>query len=99
MTSRAIDQAHRFVVSEAVVARELDGEMVLLDLDSGTYFGLDRVGTRMWQILVDGASADDIVDRLFAEYDVPRETLQHDVLRLLEQLRAKGLVMPADGPR
>ena len=43
-------------ISEDVVSRDLEGEAVILNLDSGTYFGLDRVGTRIWSLLQEGGS-------------------------------------------
>ena len=41
----------RLTVPEHVASRDLDGELVLLNYDSETYFGLDEVGTRIWEVL------------------------------------------------
>ena len=87
-----------FRVSDGVVFRELDGEAVLLNLDSGMYFGLDRVGTRIWQLLDAHHRLDKVIEELLEEYDVARETLEADVARLLGALLEKGLVVQGDDP-
>lgn len=79
-------------LSPEVMARQVGDESVLLDLASGNYFGLDAVGARFWQLLSDALSPTEACDRLEAEYDVSRETLERDVAHLLENLRAQGLV-------
>ena len=59
-------------ISKDVLAQELDGETVLLDLSGERFFGLDEVSTRIWQLLGEGADEAAIVDRLLEEYDVGR---------------------------
>lgn len=75
-----------------VVSRRLDDELVLLNLDSESYFGLDDVGTRMWEALSSSDSVEAGFQQLLAEYDVDETTLRADVERLLEQLVDAGLV-------
>jgi len=75
-----------------VMARTVGDETVILDLASGTYYGLDPIGARMWQLMTDGQTLAVICDTLLDEYEVTRETLEGDILRLTEELRAKGLV-------
>lgn len=76
-----------------MVAREVAGEMVLLDLASGIYFGLDPVGSRVWARLADSqAGLSDLADVVEAEFDAPRNVIEHDLVQLLEQLAEKGLV-------
>jgi|SRR4051812_35321140 len=77
---------------EDVVAATLDDETVLLNVSTGVYFGLDDVGTRIWQLLVEGADTEAIVDRLLTEYEVDREQLRTDVTVFVEQLHEHGLV-------
>ncbi len=79
------------VIPEDVLFRELDGEAVLLNLKTGTYFGLDAVGTRMWQLIAEQSSLARVVDSLAAEYDVDRGVLETDLLELGRQLCAGGL--------
>jgi hypothetical protein len=83
------------VPSTEVVAREVGDETMLLDLASGTYFGLDRVGARFWQLLEAGRSAADARDTILTEYDVERERLDRDLEALLDTLAENGLVTSA----
>ena len=87
--------ADRLDLSSDVVAREVGGETMLLDLSSGTYFGLDEVGGRVWQALEDGNSLSEACDRIEADFDVSRDQLEADVLALVQDLLDKGLVSPA----
>ena len=82
----------RVVVPEAVVSRELDGETVLLNLESGIYFGLDAVATEMWKALQPGCSLLDACSTLLAVYDVDPAVLRGDLLRLVNEMAAKGLL-------
>jgi hypothetical protein len=85
-----------FHASDGVVCRELDGEAVLLNLDSGMYFGLDRIGTRIWQLVEEHGQLDAIVAALGEEYDAGPETLRQDVSDLLSALAARGLIVPRE---
>ena len=75
-----------------VVSRELEGEAVILNLKSGTYFGLNEVGTRIWALIPEHGSLRKVFEALKEEYEVPPETLENDLLELVDQLQAKGLV-------
>ena len=79
-------------ISNDVVSRDLEGEAVILNLESGIYFGLDKVGTRIWSLLQEDGSLRRAFDAMQQEYDVAPETLERDILRLVGELRAKGLV-------
>lgn len=79
-------------ITPDVLHQEMGGETVLLNLANEKYFGLDLVGTRVWQLLNETQSANDVVTRLTEEYDVPTEQLRADVERLITELVAAGLV-------
>lgn len=92
----AMVNSARFRASEDVVAREVGGEMVLLDLVSGTYFGLGAVGSRVWERLSQGdASLGELADLVEAEFDAPRERIEQDLAELLTQLVDKQLAAAA----
>ncbi len=78
--------------SPNVISQEVAGETVLLDLDSEHYFGLDSVGTRIWQLIAEKGQLQAIVDTLLAEYDVEEERLLMDLEALLTEVSEKGLV-------
>lgn len=79
-------------ISKDVLAQELAGETVLLDLTSENYFGLDAVGTRVWQLLSEGQGKADMIKTLLLEYEVEREILEKDVSELLNKLDQAGLI-------
>ncbi len=82
----------KVTIPEQVLARQVGEETVILDLASGTYFGLDPVGARIWQLLTEGKTIDEVCATMLAEYEVTPEDLERDVLRLAEELRAKQLI-------
>jgi coenzyme PQQ synthesis protein D (PqqD) len=86
----SLDAAVR--IPEDVVFRELDGEAVILNLESGMYFGLDEVGTRIWQLLDTHHSMRRTLEALEAEFDAPTERLASDLTRFVEALRSRGLL-------
>ena len=82
----------KVTIPEQVMARQVGEETVILDLASGTYFGLDPVGARIWQLMTEGKTLAEVCAIMLAEYGVTREDLERDVLRLAEELRAKQLI-------
>ena len=82
----------KVTISPDVLFQEVSGEMVLLDLSSESYFGLDEIGARIWQLLNDGSSVGEALDALLQEYEVSRETLEADVGELLGSLAEAGLI-------
>jgi len=88
----AVTLTARVTPNEGVMFQQLQEEAVLLNLDSGLYFGLDPVGTRIWNLLANGQSLPQIVSTITAEYEVDDEQCKTDLLRLLGELEAQGLV-------
>lgn len=84
-----------FAVSPAVVFRQLEDGAVLLDLESGVYFGLDEVGTRVWTLLLERGTPAAVCDAMLGEFEVEPEVLAGDVLRLVGELQQNGLVRAA----
>jgi hypothetical protein len=79
-------------ISKEVLAQERDGETVLLDFASESYFGLDEISTRVWQMIQGGMSQEEMIDVLLGEYKVKREFLERDVNFLLARLSDAGLI-------
>ena len=82
----------RVRVPSDVLLSELDGESVLLNLKTETYFGLDEVGTRMWSALTGSDSIEAACELLKADYDVDAQRLREDLVALLEKLFENGLL-------
>ena len=84
-----------------VLARELGGEAVLLDLDRGTYFGLNEVGSRTWALLGDHSRLAEVAELLLVEYEVSADRLWPELEALVVDLARHGLVdvEPELGPK
>ena len=89
--------ADRFSISDEVLSQEVNGETVLLDLEGESYFGLNEVGTRIWQLIQSEQTVAETLDALSDEYDVSLEQLENDVGELLDKLADAGLVSRVAG--
>ncbi|MFT5452583.1 MAG: hypothetical protein ACI9N9_002076 [Enterobacterales bacterium] len=74
-----------------VLSQEVSSETVLLDLKSERYFGLNDIGTRIWQLLQLHSDFKKIHEIMLDEYDVSSEQLQKDMDKLVTKLVAAGL--------
>ncbi len=83
--------------SDTVFAQEVDGEMVLLDMNSENYFGLDKVGSSIWQAIeAENGALDRVLEVLLEEYDVEEDLLKADLMVFVEKLVESGLVQVVD---
>jgi hypothetical protein len=90
-----VESTSRSVVpNPQVLFREIQGEGILLQLENGKYFGLNDVGTRMWQLIVEHQSLQIVLARLESEYDVDAAELRTDLLRLVDDLSRNRLLDP-----
>jgi hypothetical protein len=74
------------------VSSDLGGEVAILDLKAGVYYGLDAVGARIWSLIQEPITVNEIRDILLEEYEVEPERCEHDLLALLRRLADEGLV-------
>lgn len=84
-------------VPEDVLAAHLDGEAVLLHMDTKNYYRLNATAAHVYRGLERGLGRDALLDDLCEEFDVEREVAAAEVDRLLGDLAARGLLAPADG--
>jgi hypothetical protein len=82
-----------YSVPEDVVFRDLAGEAVILNLSTGIYFGLDEIGTRIWQLLTQHGDKEKLIQEMLSEYEVEEGKLRRDVDALLKELLGKGLLI------
>ena len=82
----------RVAPSRDVLSQELDGETVLLDLTSETYFGLNETGTRVWQLICETDTVEGVFRSLLAEHDIEETTLVEDLHELIKDLSSSGLI-------
>lgn len=82
----------KITFADTVFAQEVDGEMVLLDMNSENYFGLDSVGMDIWKAIEEKKVLKDVLGTLLAQYDVEEEVLKNDLFVFVEKLQESGLV-------
>jgi hypothetical protein len=79
-------------MSEQILFQKVDGGVVLLNAVNGEYYGLNEIGTRIWELLQEGQSAVSVVACLLQEYNVSEQQLRQDVGKFLGYLQSRGLV-------
>ncbi|MFN3231288.1 MAG: PqqD family protein [Alphaproteobacteria bacterium] len=79
-----------------VTSKVMDGEAIIIDLSTGIYYSIDDVGALIWKGIEDGRSQNDILQLMVNAFDVAEETASADLARLLGELEAAGLTVPAD---
>ena len=82
----------KVTIPAEVMTREVGDETVILDLANGTYYGLDPVGARIWQLMAEGQMLTQVCEVMLSEYEVTRENLERDVLALVQTLLERKLV-------
>ena len=87
-----MDLNSKVTFADTVFAQEVDGEMVLLDMNSENYFGLDAVGTDIWQAMQEKETLQEVLETLLEQYDVEEEVLKKDLLNFVDKLQESGLV-------
>ncbi|HEX6912245.1 MAG TPA: PqqD family protein [Longimicrobium sp.] len=87
-----MDAATRVAAARDQVSVEVEGEAVILSLADGVYYGLDPVGARVWQLMEQPRTVAELRDAVVAEWEVDAPTAERDLLVLLAELAARGLV-------
>ena len=77
---------------EDIVASDIDNEKVMMSVEKGNYYGLDPIGSRIWDLMEKPVKVADLIDTLLLKYDVERETCKQDVIVFLEELRKEGIL-------
>jgi hypothetical protein len=80
-------------IGKDLVCQELDGEMVILDMQAGLYYGIDAVGTRIWQMLQDKVPPATMIDLLLEEYEIEADVCSQQVMAFLTELEKNRLIM------
>lgn len=90
MASVSLDSS--IVAARDTVYRQLEGEAIVLDLNSGIYFGLNPAGSRIWELLQNATTVRGVCDQMEQEFAVDRADLERDVVGLVGRLLDKKLV-------
>ncbi len=76
----------RYFQKRAIVQSKIDDETVMMDTDSGFYFGLNAVASVIWELLKEEHTLEQLVDKLMMEYTVSREQCLRETTQLLQQM-------------
>lgn len=79
--------------SNDVLAAPLDNSLLMLDVEQGKYFGLNGAGPRIWELLEQPVTEQELVETLLAEYEVTREVCAAEVAAFLASLRERHLLV------
>jgi hypothetical protein len=92
MTGAPLSLQSTIVRGADSLAEEVDGEVVMINTDSGVYYGLNAVGTRIWAMIEAPQRISDLCARLQERYAIDAATCEAEVLDLVEALRREGLI-------
>src|SRR5215204_1866478 len=87
-----VSESSIVVAAEDQVSSDLGGEVAILDLKAGVYYGLDEVGARIWSLIQEPRTVNEIRDILLEEYEVDPESCERDLLALLQRLADEGII-------
>lgn len=93
-----LDLNSRVARSEEVLTSEVDGEVVMMSIDQGTYSGLDGIGSEIWRLLDSPLTVSEICDAMMARYDVERDVCEKDVLAFLDDLASDDTIRVVEEP-
>ncbi|BCX82247.1 hypothetical protein MIT9_P1832 [Methylomarinovum caldicuralii] len=90
-----MNRQQRYHIPDYVLFQQLENETVLLNLEDGYYYGLDDLGTRIWQMLKQGDSLGECLEWILENYEVSPEQAEKDLEALIRHMTEKGLIEPA----
>ena len=82
----------RFMRDPDLVAADMDGDLVMMSIDNGEYYGVGGVGPRVWELLESPRTVAQISAAIVEEFDVEADTCREDMLGFIRQLLDMGLV-------
>lgn len=97
MVKRVVSADTIVVAAREQVSSDLGGEVAILDLKSGVYYGLDAVGARIWSLIQEPRTVREIHDIIISEYEVEAHRCKHDLVMLLQDLAEQELIEIRDG--
>ncbi len=85
-----------YKIPQTSVNQKVGDELVILDLDSGKYFGLDEVGARMVDLLAEHGEPEKVVQIMAEEYDASAQQIEGDLDNLITELLKNNLIVEAE---
>lgn len=78
--------------AEGLVSTTIDDEIVILSIESGMYYGIDCIGSRIWDLIKTPTPLSVIIETLMEEFDVSRPTCEKDVFAFLTELQQEKVI-------
>ena len=88
----------KITLSTQLLTQDIEDELILLNMETGRYFGLQGTGNRVWQLLAALGDTDQVLAALQDEYDADETTLRQDIDELIERLIEANLVSLCEEP-
>ena len=82
----------KFIQNKTIVQSKIGEEVVMLDMESGFYFGLNSVASVIWGVLADEIGFEKLIDQLMAQFEVERSICEADTQELLDQMLEKNII-------
>jgi hypothetical protein len=92
MSEIELNADSRLAIPAPVMSRLVGDETVLLDLESGMYFGLEGIGQRIWESVAEGKSLAEIAFIIASEFEVDEAQAQSDLIEFARDLVKRGLL-------
>ena len=97
MTKTVLSRTQEYVRAKDIVATDMDGELVMMDIGTGSYFAINGSGPAIWDRLTEPLLIDDLIASLGDEFDTgPKAQFEAEVSDFVANLVDQGLVKPAD---
>jgi Coenzyme PQQ synthesis protein D (PqqD) len=91
-------QRHFRSNSPAVIRETIDGETIMVNLDTGSYYWLDPLASYLCGSIEDGASVEELLEEVTRRFPADRSDVEREVLQLVDRLAEENLLVPSDGP-
>ena len=92
MTKITIKSNTTVAQTKELVSSDLDGETVLLSIETGKYYNMDPVGSRIWELIEEPQFVSQLIDILLSEFEVERKQCEQEVLAFLNKLAEDHLI-------
>ena len=80
------------IVADQMLSADLDGEVVMINLSKGVYYGLEGVGSRVWELVQERRTLREMREEILTEYDVEPNRLEQDLQAVLGRMVDQGLI-------
>lgn len=96
-TSYIAKENDKWQLSSEIISSKISDEMILMSIEAGSYFTLDTVASRIWELLSENSlSLEELTEKLMEEYEVDRETCMKDVQEFINDMASKKLIIPVE---